>query len=346
MIHYELGAFHSDSINAARELGLLSNALDYGPPNDDARLFDLTSVISDEGKRILFHRLDRLSVRYTTTNFVFRFGRQAVSWGNGLVFQPMDIFNPFAPTAIDKEYKTGDDMLYMQYLLDSGDDVQTVIVPRRDIINNKIEAQQSSFAVKYHTIYGTTDIDLLISQHFDDNVVGIGFAADWKGSVLRGDLVRAWNSNESALSGVVSINYSWIWGGHNVSGFLEYFHNGNGIDDGDYSPAALAVNPALTNRLARGEIFTLGQDYLAGGLTVELTPRWLFNPLLINNMNDHSWLTQWNATFDWQQNLTLLLGANLPLGNKGTEYGGIPGSMPDVYNGGGRSAFVQLAYYF
>jgi len=37
-----------------------------------------------------------------------------LSWGNGLVFSPMDIVNPFDPTAVDTEYKAGDDMLYGQ----------------------------------------------------------------------------------------------------------------------------------------------------------------------------------------------------------------------------------------
>jgi len=350
VIHYEVGAFHSDSIETARGFGPLPGQAGYGLPNDDARLFNLTSVIfgkgNDEGKDVLFHRLDRASVGYTEANTVFRFGRQAISWGNGLVFQPMDIFNPFSPTAIDKEYKTGDDMLYLQYLLATGDDIQTVFIPRRDISTNILEADESSLAIKYHTIYGATDMDLLVSRHFGDNLAAIGFAADWKGTVLRGDLVNAWNSSESTLSGVISVNYSWVWDGHNVSGFLEYYRNGNGIDDGDYSPSALIGNPALMSRISRGEIFTLGQDYLTGGLTVELTPRWLFNPLLINNMNDDSWLTQWTATFDWKQNLTLLLGTNLPFGDKGTEFGGIPSTTPGVYSGGGRSVFLQLAYYF
>jgi len=345
-IQYEVGAFHSDSIETARGFGPLPTLARYGIPNDDARLFNLTSVFVDQGKNVLFQRLDRVSVGYTETDYVLRFGRQAVSWGNGMVFQPMDIFNPFSPTAIDKEYKTGDDLVYMQNLLETGGDIQSVFIPRRDTTTGNLETDESSLAVKYHTTRGAIDIDLLVSRHFGDNLAGFGFAMDWKGTVLRGDLINAWNPGGSALSGVTSINYAWVWARHNVSGFLEYYRNGYGINDGDYNPLALAANPALVNRISRGEIFTLGQDYLAAGLTVELTPRWLFNPLLINNMNDGSWLTQWIATFDWKQDLNLLIGANLPVGDKGTEYGGIPSTTPGEFIGGGRSAFLQLAYYF
>ena len=346
-IHYELSAYHSESIEAARNFGPLPTLAGFGIPTDEARLFDLTHVFIDEGKNVAFQRLDRLSIGYTATNYVVRFGRQAVSWGNGMVFQPMDIFNPFSPTAIDKEYKSGDDMAYMQNLFDSGDDLQTVLIPRRDITTGELDTEVSSLAVKYHTIQGDIDIDLLASRHFADNLLGVGFSANWQGAVLRADLLNAWNTDGSTLSGIIGINYAWVWSEHNFIGFIEYYRNGYGIDDGDYSPTALIARPELTSRVARGEIFTLGQDYLTTGLSVELTPRWLFNPLLINNLNDGSWLTQWIATYDWKHNLNLLLGANLPFGDKGTEYGGIPATTtPETYIGGGQSVFLQLAYYF
>jgi len=349
-IHYEVVGYYSDSVEVLRNTGLPLTYLVYGPPNDDARLFNLTGVAGgnglDNGKSVLYHRLDRLSVGYTETNYVFRFGRQAVSWGNGLVFQPMDIFNPFSPTAIDKEYKSGDDMLYFQYLLASGDDLQSVLIPRRDVNNGNLQADESSLALKYHTTRGATDMDVLVARHYADNLVGVGFARDWLGAVLRGDVVNVWNPGGPTWSGVISVNYSWMWSHYNVSGYLEYYHNGYGIGDEDYSLSALSNKPELISRLLHGEIFTLGRDYLAGGLSIEITPRWLFNPLLIHNINDGSWLTQWLATFDWKQNLTLLLGATIPVGGHNTEYGGLPTDIAGVYSGGGRSAFTQLAYYF
>jgi len=345
-IHYEFGAYNSDSIKASRNFGSLPTLSGLGAPSDDARLFDLTDEITDKGKKNVFHRLDRASIGYSETNHVVRFGRQAVSWGNGMVFQPMDIFNPFSPTVIDKEYKTGDDMFYMQNLFASGDDLQTVLIPRRKISTGKLETDESSLALKYHTIKGDIDLDILVARHFDDDLLGFGFSANWQGAVIRGDLLNAWDSDGSTLSGIIGINYGWVWSAHNFTGFLEYYRNGYGIDDGNYNTTAQANNPSLLSRVSRGEIFTLAKEYLTAGLSVELTPRWIFNPLLINNLNDGSWLTQWTATFDWKQNLILQLGSTLPLGDKGTEYGGIPSSTAGVYIGGGRSIYTQLSYYF
>jgi len=346
VLHYEVAKFHSDSINVFRSLGPASALTGFGAPNDDRRLFNLTSVISDEDNNVLYHRLDRASIGYTTNNLVFRFGRQAVSWGNGMVFQPMDIFNPFSPTAVDKEYKTGDDMFYLQNLLESGDDIQTVLIPRRNVSTSNLAANQSSLAIKYHTTRGDTDLDFLLSRHYGNNILGIGFATDWLGTILRGDLINEWSSGDTRLSAVISINYSWMWVQHNVSGFAEYYHNGNGIDNSNYSATNLAKKPDLMDKLLRGETFTVGKDYISAGLTIELTPRWLFNLLLINNINDSSWLTQSTASFDWKEDLALMLGLNLPIGNRGTEYGGIETDIANVYSGGGNSFFLQLTYYY
>ena len=59
----------------------------------------------------LYHRLDRLSVTFQPYWGTLQIGRQALTWGNGFLFNPMDLFNPFSPTQIDREYKPGDDMV-------------------------------------------------------------------------------------------------------------------------------------------------------------------------------------------------------------------------------------------
>ena len=169
---YQLIATHGDGIELANSLP--GNILIPNPvPTDEFRLFDLTSVITENSNSVLVHRLDRLYVGYAGKKTVIRAGRQAVSWGNGLIYTPMDFFNPFDPAAVDKEYKTGDDMLYGQYLKQSGDDLQAVWVVRRDI-DGDVSSDVDSVAVKYHGFAGSKEYDLLIAQHFDDNVFAVG----------------------------------------------------------------------------------------------------------------------------------------------------------------------------
>src|SRR5690606_22817266 len=114
------------------------------------------------------HRLDRLYLGYRAGALALRLGRQALSWGGGLVFHPLDFINPFAPLAIDKDYKTGDDMLYAQWVLAQGGDVQAVLLPRRDPATGELRDAQSTHAAKLRTRLGAYDLDLLAARHFDE----------------------------------------------------------------------------------------------------------------------------------------------------------------------------------
>jgi len=314
--------------------------------NDDRRWFDLTHEIRNEGKNASVVRLDRISVAYTGDKTVLRFGRQAISWGTGLLFTPMDIFNPFDPTAVDKEYKAGDDMLYGQYLLDNGNDMQAVAVIRRDLISGDVEQDKSSLAVKYHGFLGSLEYDLLLAEHYAERVIGLGLSTDFGGAIWRGDLVWSDTSSGSVFSAVAGASYSGVTGGRNWTGFLEYYYNGFGQSDGDYSPAGLAANTELLRRLARGELFNLGRHYLGASLSVELTPLLNLTPNLFVNLVDPSAMAQLVLSYDWKQDFQLLGALSLPIGADGTEYGGIEADQEGQYVSTGAYVFAQVAWYF
>ena len=314
-------------------------------PNDDHRLLDLTHVIHQDDDTVLTHRLDRLYVDMTGRKAVARIGRQAISWGNGMFYTPMDFFNPFDPSAVDKEYKTGDDMLYGQYLLDSGDDLQAVWVVRRDM-NGDVSSGVDSIAAKYHGFIAGYEYDLLLSQHFEDVILGAGGIANLGGAVWRGDITLTDTQTETVMSLVTSLTYSWVGWGKNTSGVLEYFYNGFGISDGDYSPTALANNPDLVSRIVRGELFTLGRHYIVGSAMIEMTPLWMLTPNVFLNASDGSFLAQLVSSYDFKQDWQLLAALSLPVGSAGTEYGGIDSGVPGKPLSYGLNVFAQLAWYF
>jgi len=341
---YQLLAARGDGLILASSLPgnvLVSERI----PSDRFRLMDLTHVISEDSDTVVAHRLDRLYVDITSTNAVARIGRQAVSWGNGLIYTPMDFFNPFDPAAVDKEYKTGDDMLYGQYLRQNGDDLQGVWVFRRDL-NGEVSSDVDSIAAKYHGFASEQEYDLLIAEHFDDNVFGIGGISNVGGAVWRGDITLTDTQTDNVFSLVTSMSYSWIGWDKNISGIVEYFYNGFGIADGDYSPAALASNPDLVERIARGELFTLGRNYVAASAMMEITPLWLLTPNVFINASDGSMLVQLVSSHDFKQDWRVLAALSVPVGAAGTEFGGIGSGVPGKTFSTGLNLFAQLAWYF
>lgn len=332
-----------------------------GLPSDDRRGWTLSDGLGERSRGGSVQRLDRFTLGWRSERLVLRLGRQALSWGNGLIFNPADVFNPFDPAAVDTQYKPGDDMLYGQYLQADGSDWQAVHVIRRDGEGRRSEAVSSS-ALKWHRFGARAELDLLLARHFDETLLVAGGSGSLGGSVLRGDLMLADTSEEGWVSSlVVNLSGSWQWAGRNTLGTLEYFYNGHGVDESDYrclSGAAgpLARMPAgpddcpqalapLGERLSRGELYTLGRHYLAGSLGVELTPLLQFTPLLLANLEDRSALLQLGLRWDLAENWELLGALSLPLGPAGTEYGG-PRLSAGPRATLGEQLFLQLARYF
>ncbi|MDH4047130.1 MAG: hypothetical protein OEW68_04015 [Gammaproteobacteria bacterium] len=343
---YQLFALHGDRIEYSRNISFTAGLTGDRLPDDRRRLLDLTSVIRDDGEFATLHRLDRLWFDYTGNSTVLRVGRQAITWGNGFFFSPMDIVNPFDPTAIDTEYKAGDDMLYGQYLRKNGHDIQAAVVFRRDPLTGDPESTQSTLSVKYHGIVGNGEFDALVARSYGDTMFGIGGNRDLGGAVWRGDVLVTLHDSSATAQLVTNLNHSWTWLGKNVSGVVEYYYSGFGIGGGHYDAAGLAENAELLRRISRGELFTLGRNYLAGGITVEMTPLWTLTPNLFANLDDKSAFFQIVTQYSLGDNATFLGALSIPMGPQGTEYGGIESGLPDQYVSTDLAVFAQLAWYF
>ena len=328
------------------------STLFFGAPlKDDGRLMDLTHTIKEEDSYILAQRLDRLNFTFNPNWGLVRIGRQAITWGNGLIFNPMDLFNPFPPTDIQRDYKVGDDMVLAQFTFPDTFDLQLLYVARRDPDTNNVEADRNSLAGLLHFAVGTTEFDVMATRHFDDYVVGLGSSGIWGGAAWRLDSTATFlndgegQNTKNFLSGVANMDYSWIWWQKNFYGLLEYYYNGLG--EGDY-PGALS-NPDITRRLTRGELFVLGKHYLSAGIQIELHP--LFTVFLtgINNIEDPSGILQPRAVWNIAQNVDVKIGANFFCGDNGdpgSEFGGfiIPGT--NIHSRSPNNAYLWFNYYF
>ncbi|MDX1405982.1 MAG: hypothetical protein R3192_15670 [Woeseiaceae bacterium] len=338
---YQAFAGYGDRIADA---GLLP--VGAGLPDDDRRLFDLSKSIDDDGKFVALHRLDRLAVGYTSSTTVVRFGRQALSWGNGLIYSPMDLVNPFDPAAVDTEYKAGDDMLYAQFLRDNGDDLQFAYVLRRAVPSGDVEFDQSTVAIKYHGIAGSGEFDLLLASNYGDATLAFGGNLGIGGAIWRGDIVYVDSDAGGRFQLVTSFSYSWVWGGKNVSGLVEFFFDEFGADDDGYDTASLTQNQELLSRLVRGQSFTIGRQYVGAALTIEMNPLWLLTPTLFANTDDGSTLIQLVSRNNLADNMEFIGALNVPIGPDGSEYGGIELAMSGVFLSTDASVFAQLAWYF
>lgn len=306
----------------------------------------LDDALTDTNRTQAVQSLDRFSMSYTTDAWVFTVGRQAYSWGNGIVFRPMDLFDPFAPDAVDESYKPGIDAVYVQRLFASGSDVTALIVPRRDPVSGRVANADSSGALKWHTSAGNLQIDLMLARDYRDQVLGLGLSGAWGQAIWRLSLVPTrLDTGGTRMSLVANIEHAWRWRERNVSGFVEYFRNGFGR--GGAVHALDQLGGALLARLARGQLFDMGRDYVAAGLRVQLTPLFDVDPTVLVNSHDRSALLLVQGSYSIAQNLTLVFGARGAVGPAGTEFGGLrTNSNGPIVDTLPTRLYARIAYYF
>ena len=319
-----------------------SRLLQQQPDSDAHRLFDLTWRVDQGGRHEVLHRFDRLAVTAQHGRFRATVGRQAVSWGSGIVFQPMDLFSPFAPSTVDRDYKAGDDLLLLERGFRSGGEAQMLVIARRD--EGSVARDASSAALKMHAFAGEKEWEVLIAEHYDEPVAGFGVRMPIGGAVLRTDLVAARADGRWRYSGILNIDYSLPIRERMLYVFGEYFHNGFGVR----SLRNLEALPErLSARLQRGEVFNLQRHYAAFGVTYQWHPLLLHSATVIGNLHDGSVLALSQLRYEPGDRQRLEGGFVAPLGNSGDEFGGVPlsSSLPFTA-GGGRRLYLRWAYFF
>lgn len=318
----------------------------FSPVSDERRLFDLTSTLHNGNTSLIYHRLDRAFFSLSPSWGEIRLGRQAVTWGHGFTFNPMDLFNPFSPTDLERDYKTGDDLALIHFPVKSLD-VDLIYVAHRDPSTDSTGIEESSMGAKVHTYTGGVETDLMVARHYEDIVTGIGTAGTLKNAAFRLDLTGTFLHEDSRgrsfyLSAVANIDYSWVWFNKNLYGYVELYYNG--LSENDYSKEL--TDPAVADRIERGELFALGRWYACANLSLEVHP--LINAYItpIVNLHDGSGAILPRLVYDFSDNIRITLTALLNWGGKETEYGGytIPGTQ--FYTCPADTISTWITWYF
>lgn len=347
-VHYEALAGGGDTRRRTQELlgagqGFAAGLVDAGPLSDDRRVFNLTKQLHSPQGYYLSHRLDRLLAAWQPDWGTVRVGRQALTWGNGLLFNPMDLFNPFSPTDIARDYKVGDDMAWAQVMVGDTGSLQLLGAPRRDDAHD-IAWSQSSAAANYTWQPGNTQYTLMAAAHCLDTVAGAGAVGYLGQAAWRVNATYTWQDQGGGfLSAVANLDYSWIWWGKNFYGWVEFYFNGLGAD-GDYGREL--ADPAVYDRLARGELYALGRAYLDGQLKVELHPLFTAYVTAIVNTHDPSGIVQPRGVWSTSQNTELIFGASLYWGGSGSEYGGYRLTGGDLETASPDQFYLWFTWYF
>ncbi|NOX73340.1 MAG: hypothetical protein GXP03_06885, partial [Alphaproteobacteria bacterium] len=310
-----------------------------------ATLFDLTTSWLSNTNTSVTNTIDRLSVTYSTNNMVLKIGRQAITWGSGMVFHPGDIVAPFAPNALDTAYKPGADMIYGQVLFDSGADIQLIAVPRGAVLNGPILFSASTYALRGQFQLASLDASLMLARDRGDSVASVGLSGALGGASWNAEYV-GWRLADGTAypSYLFNISNFSTLGTLNISYFGEYFHNGFGVA----AAVPLDALPAsLSKRMSTGQVFLPGMDFLALGAALQVTPDLSVSPSALLSLDDRSALASLGVNYTLGDNTNFVVNYSQPFGPVGSEFGGRETSAGSgVYGMPPRSLSLQLVHFF
>lgn len=284
------------------------------------------------------HEIDRLAVGYKLSSLNLTVGRQAIGWGRGVMFSAVDLFAPFSPFEIDREWRRGIDAARAEVTFGPKLSADAVAAAGESL-------DSSAFVGRVRGYYGPADFELVGGWRAQDVMAGVTSSAAVGDAELHGeaavfrapDPLPAGGQLDARIAIKALVGGSYLVGvGNGLLLVGEYHYSGFGATGaGDVIP--LLADPAFVTRFARGDTQILGRHAIALVASYEVSPelqlalRWLQSPV------DGSGVATPTATATLSDRLAVLAAIYVPYGSApagmtlGSEYGATP-----------RAGFLQL----
>ncbi|MBX3273130.1 MAG: hypothetical protein KF729_22895 [Sandaracinaceae bacterium] len=321
------------------------------PPTVTApfRLTPLDWVVVQDGNAYLHqHELDRA---YLSFNFEFMqltIGRQAIGLGRGLLFSAVDVFAPFAPTEVDREWRRGVDAVNLDLRIPQISELSAgVIAAFGGVVNDEL----TSWAVigRVRAVIGDVDAMVLLGRRGEDNMAGAVVSANLGDAAVHAELAMFGTDGrgiDGGFFGTRAVVAKGVIGGSYVidvgTGLriaAEYHYSGFGVENVGDDPSIL-FDPAFQLRFARGDTQTFGRHAIAATASYNVEDDLAIALSYLQSPVDGSGMVAANATWTQSDSVTLLLNVFVPWGTPPSS--GVPtsewGSSP-------LTIFFQARFY-
>ena len=280
-------------------------------------------------KAALVGNFDRLNLSFDFDGAKVVVGRQPVSWGVSFFWPALDLFAPFGPRQIDRDYKAGVDAVRVIVPLGAFSEFEMI-----GSVLGSSASRDGALGSLLRLNFGAVDVGFMGGTFHEDIVLGGFFTSNLRGTGLKGEL--SWT--ESGDSEDLLRNRERFWRGSlgvlrqlspSTSLTLEVAWNGFGSSD-----PAHYIFLLQADRFLRGEVNALGKIYSGIFLSRQLHPLLVLGNTLLVNWNDPSAL--WIPSLNWSlgNNAESLLGVQLGIGRSlsdegipRSEYGSIPNTL-------------------
>ncbi len=310
----------------------------------DARIYPQRNAAA--GSFGLYQNLDRLFVTIRTAPADILIGRQAIAWGTARVINPTDIIAPFTYEELDTEDRIGVDAVRVRIPLGFMGELDAGYVFGKDFAFKK-----SAFFLRGKYYLYQTDFSLLAIGFRENLLAGLNLARSIGGAGFWLEAARVFAGMLRNYGAAKKYNYFRLSTGLDYSftgktyGYIEFHFNGAGTTNPEEYLRRLN-RPAFTD----GADYLMGKQYLAPGITYQLTPLITVTGQALINLNDPSLFLSPQVEYNIAKNIYISGGAYYGAG-KGPEIAGNSaaagrlrfrsefGGYPDIYYGAFRIYF-------
>ncbi len=285
-------------------------------------LLDMTWNLSENENFLWRENFYRAYAESHISHMDLTVGRQRIAWGQGRIWNPTDVINPYNPLSIERDERPGSDLADARWNFSALSFLEGVYAPKKDA-----DWDKSIVMGKFRANVLRMDFEFVGGKRGKEDLAGFSQTAQVFDGSLRAEAIYNFDSEVRRDFAKAVISYDRSFSLPNTLYLLgEYFYNGIGEKNKeDYFKVVL--NP-------QDQSF-VGKDYYGFGATYDVTPLFKAECYGIINLNDGSFFA--GPKMSWQPltDLELSAGYQVYNGKDRTEFG----NLRDI-------GFVQVQWFF
>jgi hypothetical protein len=306
------------------------------------RLGQLDWEIAADDNSSYRHEIDRALVALHPEWGDVTIGRQAIGLGRGVLFGAVDVFNPFSPLEVDREWRRGVDAFRAEYRFSTTGSAECIAALGETW-------EQSALLGRVRGYLGEIDGALIFGKRAQDFMVGTAFSAVVGEAEVHGEWAvfdtpepqpdgTLWGGKRLASKIVVGSSYTFDVG-YGLTLLGEYHYSDFGVEDAEDVLIRL-LDRDFQKRYLRGDTQILGRQAIAAQLSYPFSDVLNGSFLTLVNPTDGSGVISPSLRWDVDKNITLLGNVFVPWGDEPSA-----GQLRSEYGATSTSLFVQAAIY-
>lgn len=300
------------------------------------RIEPLVWRVTESAQGTWRHEIDRANAQIHLWRADLTLGRQAIGWGRGVMFTSIDLFAPFSPLEVDREWRSGVDAARADIKLTDRSSIDLV-----GAFGDTLD--RSAFAARVRGYAGTIDVEAVGGRRGQDLFGGLTSSAAVGDAEVHGEAaafrVPFGNGHDVAWKAVVGGSYRFPIGA-GILAYAEYHYSGFGAERPE-EILALLTTPSFVERFVRGDMQILSRHAVGVTGSYEASPEFTYSGQWLHNPGDQSGIVAPAMTYTFNDAVSLLGSIYVPYGRP--PQGGVLGSE---YGAAPLSALLQLRVYF